>query len=102
MLLLNTQAHVIVAVVGVHADQHGPLDLDGPLEGRRDLIGCADHEASRSGCPCVLHRVHRSEGDFGLAAVLLEFLTARDVVGAVDPDQMPVSGDSLNQLALNC
>jgi hypothetical protein len=69
MLLLNTQAHVIVAVVGVHADQHGPLDL---------------------------------EGDFGLAAVLLEFLTARDVVGAVDPDQMPVSGDSLNQLALNC
>jgi hypothetical protein len=70
----------------VHADQHGPLDLEGPLEDRRDLIGCADHEASRSECPCVL----------------LEFLTARDVVGAVDPDQMPVSGDSLNQLALNC
>jgi hypothetical protein len=86
----------------VHADQHGPLDLEGPLEDRRDLIGSADHEASRSECPCVLHRVHRSEGDFGLAAVLLEFLTARDVVGAVDPDQMPVSGDSLNQLALNC
>jgi len=39
MLLLNTQAHVIVAVVGVHADQHGPLDLEGPLEDRRDLIG---------------------------------------------------------------
>jgi hypothetical protein len=102
MLLLNTQAHVIVAVVGAHADQHGPLDLEGPLEDRRDLIGCADHEASRSECPCVLHRVHRFEGDFGLAAVLLEFLTARDVVGAVDPDQMPVSDDSLNQLALNC
>jgi hypothetical protein len=102
MLLLNTQAHVIVAVVGVHADQHGPFDLEDPLEDRRDLIGCADHEASRSECPCVLHRVHRSEGDFGLAAVLLEFLTARSVVGAVDPDQMPVSGDSLNQLALNC
>jgi hypothetical protein len=69
---------------------------------RRDLVGCADHEASRSECPCVLHRVHRSEGNFGLAAVLLQFLTANDVVGAVDPDQMPVSGDSLNQLALNC
>ena len=94
--------HVIVAVVDVHADQHGPLDLEGPLEDRRDLIGCADHEASRSECPCVLPRVHRFEGDFGLAAVLLEFLTARDVIGAVDPDQMPVSGDSLNQLALNC
>jgi hypothetical protein len=37
MLLLNTQAHVIVAVVGVLADQHGPLDLEGPLEDRRDL-----------------------------------------------------------------
>ena len=69
MLLLNTQAHVIVAVVGVHADQHGPLDLEGPLEDRRDLIGCADHEASRSECPCVLHRVHRSEGDFGLCTL---------------------------------
>ena len=78
------------------------LDLEGPLEDRRDLLGWADHDASRSECPCVLHRVHRSEGDFGLAAVLLEFLTARDVVGAVDPDQMPVSGDSLNQLALSC
>jgi hypothetical protein len=50
-VFLNTQAHVIVAVVGVHADQHGPLDLEGPLEDRRDLIGCADHEASRSECP---------------------------------------------------
>jgi hypothetical protein len=48
-------------VVGVHADQRGPLDLEGPLEDRRDLIGCADHEAGRSECPCVLHRVHRSE-----------------------------------------
>jgi len=55
--------HVIVAVVDVHADQHGPLDLEGPLEDRSDLIGCADHEASRSECLCVLHRVHRSEGD---------------------------------------
>jgi hypothetical protein len=34
--------------------------------------------------------------------VFLEFLTARDVVGAVDPDEMPVSRDSLSQLALNC
>jgi hypothetical protein len=42
MLLLNTQAHVIVAVVGVHADQHRPLDLEGPLEDRRDLIGCTE------------------------------------------------------------
>ena len=41
MLLLNTQAHVIVAVVDVHADQHGPLDLECPLEDRRDLIGRA-------------------------------------------------------------
>jgi hypothetical protein len=85
----------------VHADQHGPLDLEGPLEDWRDLIGCADHEASRSECPCVLHRVHRSEGDFGLAAVFLEFLTIRDVVGAVDPDQMPVSGDSLTSIGFS-
>ena len=47
--------------------------------------------------PCPPVRRH-----FGLAAVLLEFLTARDVLGAVDPDQMPASGGSLNQLALNC
>jgi hypothetical protein len=51
MLLLNTKSHVIVGVAGVLADQHGPLDLKGPLEDRRDLIGCADHEASRSECP---------------------------------------------------
>ena len=78
----------------MHADQHWALYREGTLEDRRDLIGCADHEASRSECPYVLHHVHRSEGDFGLAAVLLEFLAARDVVGAVDLDQMPVSGDT--------
>ena len=78
----------------MHADQHFSLYREGTLEDRCDLIGRADHEANRSEYPYVLHRVHRSEGDIGLAAVLLEFLAARDVVGAVDLDRMPVSGDT--------
>jgi hypothetical protein len=35
--------HVIVAVVDVHADQHGPLDLEGPLEDRTSAFRRWNH-----------------------------------------------------------
>jgi hypothetical protein len=41
MLFSSTiKENVIVAVVDVHADRHGALDLEGLLEDRSDLIGC--------------------------------------------------------------
>jgi hypothetical protein len=41
MLLLNTQAHVIVAVVGVHADQHGASQALPSLSGSK-ISACRD------------------------------------------------------------
>src|ERR1700758_4906409 len=88
VLMDSLKQFVVIAIIAVYANEHGPWSVKRLLKYRRNLIWRLNHESLGTESLGVFDWIDRAELYPGRAPVLLGFLHRDHIIAAIDPNHV--------------